>query len=773
MYLLDGSVVTSASDLKKASECEFAFLRELDVKLGRDTLFEAAGDAMMARAGQLGNEHEHRVLERYRAQFGDAVVEIEQPSVRDADAVAAAVAATVTALESGAPVVYQATFAEDGFIGFADFIVRQPDGRYRVQDSKLARHARVTALLQLAAYAEQLDRLGIPLRPRGRTAAGRRHDEPAPPRRHHSRLPQPCRAPARDHRRPRGRHRPGRLGRSALPPRRPLPDLRARGAGAPRRAHGRRAAGHPARAPRGRRHHDDRRARGIRRPGAVRARRHARRAARAGPAAAAGRGRAARRRGRGHALARRSAAAAPGVGARGACAGRDPRAEQGRPLLRLRGRPALHRGRRHPVEPRLPLGHGRHRRALHRVLGALVRRRARGARQVPRVREAASSRAPRPAHLSLRQLRAHAPHLDRRAPRRRRVRRRPAARRRGARRPLPHRQARGARGQPVVLHQEARAALHGRRRAAPGRREIGRRLDHRVRSGARPRRLRAPRGRDRGARDPRRPRRLQRVRLPLDPATARLAARPRPPRRRAVGADAGAHRAGRRQGLRALTARRAPARTRRSRRPRARRRSHRARARRGRHRLPRARGEELLVEPLPAHRPARRGLARPPRRARGRSARLSRDAGVAQRAAVEQRPSRDPAHRRHRTRLQVLARQRGVPALRVAGTLPLAFAAPGPARHDRRGHPRGHRGRSRGRRAGRRRRDVVGAAHGDHPRSTSEHQRPARRDRRVGSADPRHPAAAAAQPRHGRAAPAPAARHGRARAARAGRRVRR
>ena len=40
MFVVDGSVVTSASDLKKASECEFAFLRELDVKLGRDTLFE-------------------------------------------------------------------------------------------------------------------------------------------------------------------------------------------------------------------------------------------------------------------------------------------------------------------------------------------------------------------------------------------------------------------------------------------------------------------------------------------------------------------------------------------------------------------------------------------------------------------------------------------------------------------------------------------------------------------------------------------------------------
>src|SRR5690554_2511676 len=48
------------------------------------------------------------------------------------------------------------------FLGFADFIVRQPDGRYLVQDTKLARSARVTALLQLAAYAEQLERIGVP-----------------------------------------------------------------------------------------------------------------------------------------------------------------------------------------------------------------------------------------------------------------------------------------------------------------------------------------------------------------------------------------------------------------------------------------------------------------------------------------------------------------------------------------------------------------------------------------------------------------------------------
>uniref|UniRef100_UPI00260CC97F TM0106 family RecB-like putative nuclease n=1 Tax=Microbacterium sp. TaxID=51671 RepID=UPI00260CC97F len=55
-----------------------------------------------------------------------------------------------------------AAFATDEFVGFADFLLRDDDGRWRVQDSKLARTARVTALMQLAAYVDQLDGLGIP-----------------------------------------------------------------------------------------------------------------------------------------------------------------------------------------------------------------------------------------------------------------------------------------------------------------------------------------------------------------------------------------------------------------------------------------------------------------------------------------------------------------------------------------------------------------------------------------------------------------------------------
>jgi predicted RecB family nuclease len=50
------------------------------------------------------------------------------------------------------------------FAGFADFLVLE-DGRYRVVDTKLARSAKVEALLQLAAYAQALTEAGIPVAP--------------------------------------------------------------------------------------------------------------------------------------------------------------------------------------------------------------------------------------------------------------------------------------------------------------------------------------------------------------------------------------------------------------------------------------------------------------------------------------------------------------------------------------------------------------------------------------------------------------------------------
>lgn len=165
----EARIVWSASDLKAAAECEFAWLRAIDAKLGRTAAVVDPEDATLERAARLGTAHELRVLDAYRARLGSSVREIPAARSSDAEALAEAVRLTDAALEDPmAEVVYQAAFATGEFVGFADFLVREPSPRadgtrpWIVQDTKLARRARVTALMQLAAYVDQLDRLGVP-----------------------------------------------------------------------------------------------------------------------------------------------------------------------------------------------------------------------------------------------------------------------------------------------------------------------------------------------------------------------------------------------------------------------------------------------------------------------------------------------------------------------------------------------------------------------------------------------------------------------------------
>ncbi|MFT4158271.1 MAG: TM0106 family RecB-like putative nuclease [Microbacterium sp.] len=156
-------VIWSASDLKAAAECEFAWCRAIDAKLGRVPAVKEPEDATLARAARLGDVHEQMVLARYIDDLGATRVHrIAKVSSADPAALAAAVSETIDALSSDAEVIFQAAFQTEEFVGFADFLRRDPDGRWRVEDSKLARRAKVTALMQLAAYVDQLDWLGIP-----------------------------------------------------------------------------------------------------------------------------------------------------------------------------------------------------------------------------------------------------------------------------------------------------------------------------------------------------------------------------------------------------------------------------------------------------------------------------------------------------------------------------------------------------------------------------------------------------------------------------------
>ncbi|WP_235491187.1 TM0106 family RecB-like putative nuclease [Frigoribacterium sp. Leaf164] len=115
-------------------------------------------DAMLDRTARMGDDHEVRFLEQLRASH--EVVEFERPS---REGYPAAAAAAEQAMRDGVPVLYQATFHDPTFIGFSDFLVRNDAGEYEVYDTKLARHAKIPALLQLAAYAEQIEALGVPV----------------------------------------------------------------------------------------------------------------------------------------------------------------------------------------------------------------------------------------------------------------------------------------------------------------------------------------------------------------------------------------------------------------------------------------------------------------------------------------------------------------------------------------------------------------------------------------------------------------------------------
>ncbi|OHT81402.1 TM0106 family RecB-like putative nuclease [Mycobacteroides saopaulense] len=172
MFVLDDRVVYSASDLASAARCEYALLRAFDAKLGWGPA-APRDDELLARTATLGDAHEAHHLAELQARFGSGVASIPFPPMFTLDGLHAVATATTRAFEEGHPVVYQAAMFDGRFVGFADFVVREGQ-TYRVCDTKLARSAKVTALLQLAAYADSLAATGVPVSPDVRLILGDR-----------------------------------------------------------------------------------------------------------------------------------------------------------------------------------------------------------------------------------------------------------------------------------------------------------------------------------------------------------------------------------------------------------------------------------------------------------------------------------------------------------------------------------------------------------------------------------------------------------------------
>lgn len=175
MRILDDALVLSASDVTLGATCELALCDLLDRRLGREPALPAAEpadpDVMLARAAVLGEAHEQRHLARLRAEHGayDAatgrgVVELPGTPGRTAAELRSRREASFAALAGGADVVYQAEMFDGTFSGRADFLLASDDG-WVVVDTKLARRAKVTAVLQLAAYAHALRTAGVRVAP--------------------------------------------------------------------------------------------------------------------------------------------------------------------------------------------------------------------------------------------------------------------------------------------------------------------------------------------------------------------------------------------------------------------------------------------------------------------------------------------------------------------------------------------------------------------------------------------------------------------------------
>ncbi|HTZ55026.1 MAG TPA: TM0106 family RecB-like putative nuclease [Candidatus Acidoferrum sp.] len=160
MQRIDGRFIYSASDLNNALECEH--LTELEAFAARGELERPQPTETTALLARKGDEHEARQLARLRAHYGDAVVVFPAESGRTLEALHTAQARAVAAMDSGAPLLYQATFFDGTFLGRTDFLrrVERPCARwpwsYEVIDAKLALAPKPYYLVQLAHYSAHI-----------------------------------------------------------------------------------------------------------------------------------------------------------------------------------------------------------------------------------------------------------------------------------------------------------------------------------------------------------------------------------------------------------------------------------------------------------------------------------------------------------------------------------------------------------------------------------------------------------------------------------------
>ena len=167
MQLVDGQPVFSATDLVGYLACEHLTALETAVLRG-ETERPVRHDRELDIIRKRGFAHEARYLDELRAE-GRAVVTIDRDDDAEyGDRLRRQAEDTIAAMASGADVIFQAAFFDGRWLGYADFLLRVESPHrpslwgpyhYEVADTKLARHVKAGAVLQVCSYVEQLERI--------------------------------------------------------------------------------------------------------------------------------------------------------------------------------------------------------------------------------------------------------------------------------------------------------------------------------------------------------------------------------------------------------------------------------------------------------------------------------------------------------------------------------------------------------------------------------------------------------------------------------------
>jgi predicted RecB family nuclease len=165
MLLIDRQRAFSATDLVGFLACDHLLSLEL-AGLARLVQRPVRPDTELDVMQERGLQHEQRFLADLQAA-GRRVTRIETDDTPGnwGDQLRLAATETEAAIRRGDDVVYQATFFDGRWLGYADFLLRVEtpsdlgSWSYEIVDTKLARHTKASALLQICSYVDHLARI--------------------------------------------------------------------------------------------------------------------------------------------------------------------------------------------------------------------------------------------------------------------------------------------------------------------------------------------------------------------------------------------------------------------------------------------------------------------------------------------------------------------------------------------------------------------------------------------------------------------------------------